>query len=59
LRPEVEAYIDVIHHFSRERVARKEVEFAYCPMGEMTADFPTKAVPVGEFKKCCEMVGIE
>jgi hypothetical protein len=44
---------------ARERVARKEVEFVYCPTGEMAADFLTKAVPAGKFKKCCEMVGLE
>jgi hypothetical protein len=49
----------VLHHFARERVARKDVEIAYCPTGKMAADVLTKAVPVGEFKKCCEMVGIK
>jgi hypothetical protein len=52
-------HIDVLHHFAGERVARKEVEFAYCPTGEMAVDFLTKAMPVGKFKKCCEMVGIK
>jgi hypothetical protein len=52
-------HIDVLHHFARERVAEKEVEIAYFPTDEMAADFLTKAVPVGKFKKCCEMVGIK
>jgi hypothetical protein len=52
-------HIDVLHHFARKMVARKEVEFVYCPTGEMAADFLTKAVPAGKFKKCCEMVGLE
>jgi hypothetical protein len=52
-------HIDVLHHFARERMARKEVDFDYCPTGEMAADFLTKAVAVGKFKKCCEMIGIE
>jgi hypothetical protein len=49
-------HIDVLHHFA---MARKKVEFVYCPTGEMAADFLTKAVPAGTFKKCCEMVGLE
>jgi hypothetical protein len=59
-------HIDVLHHFARERVARKKVEFVYFPTGEMAAEFLTKAcqglsisVPAGKFKKCCEMVGLE
>jgi hypothetical protein len=52
-------HIDVLRHFARERIARKEVKFAYCPTGEMAAVFLTKAVPVRKFKKCCETVGIE
>jgi hypothetical protein len=52
-------HIDVLHHFARERMARKEVDFDYCPTGEMAADFLTKAIAVGKFKKCCEMIGIE
>jgi hypothetical protein len=51
-------HIDVLHHFARERVARKDVEFVYCPTREMAADLLTKAVPAGKFKKCCEMVGL-
>jgi hypothetical protein len=52
-------HIDVLHHFARERVAQKEVEFVYCPTGEMAADFLTNVVPAKKFKKCCEMVGLE
>jgi hypothetical protein len=52
-------HIDVLHHFARERVAQKKVEFVYCLTGEMAADFLTKAVPARKFKKCCEMVGLE
>ena len=51
-------HIDVIHHFARERVARKEVGFAYCKTEDMKADILTKALAPGKFKKCKREIGI-
>ncbi|GAQ84618.1 hypothetical protein KFL_001980010, partial [Klebsormidium nitens] len=51
-------HIDVIHHFARERVARKEVAFAYCGTEDMKADIMTKALAPGKFKKCKSEIGI-
>ncbi|GAQ92836.1 putative retrotransposon protein [Klebsormidium nitens] len=51
-------HIDVIHHFARERVARKEVAFAYCGTEDMKADIMTKALVPGKFKKCKSEIGI-
>jgi hypothetical protein len=51
-------HIDVIHHFARERVARKEVGFAHCRTEDMKADIMTKALAPGKFKKCKSDIGI-
>ncbi|GAQ93354.1 hypothetical protein KFL_014640010 [Klebsormidium nitens] len=51
-------HIDVIHHFARERVARKDVALAYCGTEEMKADIMTKALAPGKFKKCKSQIGI-
>ena len=42
-------HIDVIHHFARERVARKEVELAYCKTEDIKADILTKALAPESF----------
>ena len=51
-------HIDVIHHFARERVSRKEVMFEYCNTDAMIADCFTKALPVGKFRWCCAGMGV-
>ena len=45
-------HIDVIHHFARERVARKEAGFAYCRTKDMKADIRTKTLAPGKLLKC-------
>ncbi len=52
-------HIDVIHHFARERVARKEINFVFCKTKDMKADILTKALAPSKFKKCRKMIGIE
>ncbi|GAQ92924.1 hypothetical protein KFL_012050010, partial [Klebsormidium nitens] len=51
-------HVDVIHHFARERVARKEVAFAYCRTEDMKADIMTKALAPGKLKKCKSLIGV-
>ena len=51
-------HIDVVYHFARERVARKEVEFSYLPTTEMAADMFTKAVPKAKLLICCAEIGV-
>ncbi len=52
-------HIDVIHHFARERVARKEFNFVFSRTEVMKADILTKALALGKFKKCRKEIGIE
>jgi Reverse transcriptase (RNA-dependent DNA polymerase) len=51
-------HIDVLHHFARERVARREVSFAYCRTECMIADCLTKAVPEHKFLSCSQSMGL-
>lgn len=51
-------HIDIIHHFARERVSRKEVCFEYCSTEAMVADGLTKALPIRKFRFCCSGTGV-
>ena len=52
-------HIDVVYHFARERVARREVEFSYVNTNEMLADMFTKTVPGNKLQTCCGGIGVE
>jgi hypothetical protein len=51
-------HIDVIYHFARERVARKEVAFEYINTEHMIADVLTKAVGKAKHSMCCNGMGV-
>ncbi len=51
-------HIDVIHHFARDRVSRKEVSFAYCSTDEMVVDCLTKPLPISNFRFCLSGMGV-
>ena len=52
-------HIDVVYHFARERVARRDVEFNYIRTDDMLADMFTKAVPGSKLLTCCGGIGVE
>ena len=51
-------HIDVIHHFARERVMRREVAFHYTPTDQMIADVFTKALGGEKFSYCSTHMGV-
>jgi hypothetical protein len=51
-------HIDVIYHFARERVARKDVTFQYVKTEHMVADILTKAIAETKFTFCRSGMGV-
>jgi hypothetical protein len=51
-------HIDVMHHFARERVLRKEVSVSYISTDAMLADVFTKALPIAKHEFCCKGLGM-
>lgn len=51
-------HIDIRHHFIREAVLNKNIELAYVPTDEMTADIMTKSLGVCKHNKFVSNMGI-
>jgi hypothetical protein len=51
-------HIDVMHHFVRERVARRELSFSYCPTAKQVADCMTKPLSEFRFAECILSMGV-
>ena len=55
-------HIDVVYHFARERVVRRDVDFSYISTDDMLADMFTKPVPSNncclKLQLCCDGIGV-
>ena len=51
-------YIDICHHFVRERVVSNEIRVIYCRTEDMVADIMTKGLPKPTFEKLRDLLGV-
>lgn len=51
-------HIDIIYHFARERVMRKDITFKYVSTDKMVADILTKPLPSTKFDFCRTSMGM-
>ena len=51
-------HIDITHHFARDRVLLRHVDFEYCPTAENVSDCFTKALHPKVFNTCLTGMGI-
>jgi hypothetical protein len=52
-------HIELQAYFVRDLIAKKQLEFVYCPTEEMVADSLTKAVPREKILLCNKWMGLE
>ena len=58
METEKSKHISIHHHFVRERIDRKEIQFSYVPSSENVADVFTKALGVVQFNILRERLGV-
>jgi transposase InsO family protein len=51
-------HIDIVYHFAREHVSRKEIVISYISTDKMIADIFTKAVPEAKHVFCTKGMGV-
>ena len=51
-------HIDIMHHFIREAIERKDIELHYCPTSEIIADAMTKPLSRAKFEGCRNRMGL-